>query len=493
MEVLRYPHEDCKSFFHWQGWGIGPITAKLETNYELLPFESSSRWMKEAKGPFHENAVEHFTCESELTYSPITQYVIPYPSASYPYQIQIPVVANKKILISHGYCESTGYSVYLPTGKWSGNVQHSICEVGPGGLPTITTMVTGSGNIITSFTKYKALSVTPYGTTQVNVSYHLDGIQSLTEVDFNIHTILDFKTVKMLEETSPRKPGSYSIDGSSKPFFWTLESHDWLNPIELREKMSQVADTLSLGITQLPEKNFGELASDASAKMNSINLNMIEFIKDLRKPKELIPKLANLGKLKGMANEYLRAHYGILPTISDLKEIHRAVLRRKPYIDFNGFTIVQKSYSATKSEGEITYTLEQHAKLAIQNEDSGLQGAVSSLESIGVFPTLSNVWDLVPYSFVVDWFVDIGQVLERVDGIHRLLRFNIRYTTLSRKRTSTMVIHPSQDLPISGFLSLRKYHRWTMVKVPLPPLSLQPSADASTHWLEASALLLQRK
>lgn len=242
----------------------------------------------------------------------------------------------------------------------------------------------------------------------------------------------------------------------------------------------------------LPGVHMGDLAAKASEGVNRSNVNMIAFLKDLRKPQELIPKLRNLTKLKTHSSNYLAINYGVLPTISDLQGIMGALKKIKPYIDTNGFSTYNAVHSEAETIGKFSYDLEQRIKIAIDKEDSQFIDVLNKLESSGFAPTLENIWDLVPYSFIVDWFIDIGGFLERVDTTFRLERMNIRYATKSYKRTTSVVLVPGPSMPVSGTLSVVNYQRRTDGHSPLPPLSLSSENKLPSHWLEATALIIQR-
>jgi hypothetical protein len=242
----------------------------------------------------------------------------------------------------------------------------------------------------------------------------------------------------------------------------------------------------------IPDKDYGDLAMDAAKKVDRNNVNMIAFLRDLRHPGEMIPRLKNLKSLKGLSSNYLSVDYGILPTISDLQNIIAAFKKMGPYLDKNGFKTYSAGFTESKAEGEYSFSLEQHLKLAIDNEDDLFQQLTEELDSWGFLPTLTNVWDLVPYSFVVDWFVNVGDLLERVDTRLNLLQYNIRYVTMSRKTITTKKIGGSVIAPFYGTVQVVDYHRWVSDQCPLPPLSLGLTFQDFNHWLEAGALLLQR-
>lgn len=239
-------------------------------------------------------------------------------------------------------------------------------------------------------------------------------------------------------------------------------------------------------------KDEGDLAMEASAKVNRNQVNMIAFLRDLRHPMEMVPKLKNLTNLKGLSDNYLTVEYGILPTIDDFKSIHEACKRIKPFLDKNGYKTYTAGFSDSLNTGTIKYTTEQHIKLAIDDDDVELIHLVNQIDSMGFLPTLENIWDLVPYSFVLDWFIGVGNLLERVDSRLRLARLNIRYVTSSRKATAETEISPTSAFPYSGTIKLVEYRRGVSSQCPLPALSLQTTYQEFSHWLESGALLVQR-
>lgn len=240
-------------------------------------------------------------------------------------------------------------------------------------------------------------------------------------------------------------------------------------------------------------KHYGELAMSASGKIASNQANMYEFISELRNPKQLIPKLKNLGRLKNAAENYLTLNYGILPTISDLKEIFGAFKKSK-YYDKNKFSVVT---AVDHQHVEVGLNREfesiRRLKLAVGDNDSQLEKILSNMENMGVLPTFQNLWDLVPFSFVIDWFVDVGNFLERVDSRLRLARLDIQYVTQSQKSIRTVYSNVLDDEIIVGSLKKVHYSRWTSNQSPVPPLLPEFKPSFQNHWLEAGALIVANR
>jgi hypothetical protein len=241
----------------------------------------------------------------------------------------------------------------------------------------------------------------------------------------------------------------------------------------------------------ISDYSYGDLAMEATNQANANSVNMIAFLKDLRHPTEMIPKLRNLTKLKTLAHNYLTVDYGILPTISDLQSIWRALHKVAPYVDSKGHTTYSAGHSETKNIGDVSYSLDQHIKVAINDEDISFVEIINKIDSAGFLPTCENLWDLLPYSFVVDWFVSIGDFLARIDSRQRIARLGVRYTTASRKTTATSSLLATPSFPYTGSATTVVFNRWVSDQCPLPTLSVSASTDFN-HWLESGALLIQR-
>jgi len=282
--------------------------------------------------------------------------------------------------------------------------------------------------------------------------------------------------------------------GTERPKAYRSRTQKSLSISSLKLAVNSLVDRSLKGVeSPLPSKDFGDLAMEASQKVNAINANMIAFLRDLRRPQDMIPKLKNLESLKGISGNYLSVQYGLLPTISDIKEILGAFKKVAPYVDRNGYQTYSAVHSESSSSSSYFYERTQRIKIAIENEDSAMQDLANKIESAGFSLTLQNVWDLIPYSFVLDWFIDVGSMLERADTRMRIMRLNIRYATMSVKDTIGIQVNPKNiTASVTGTVQVVHYHRWTDDHCPVPPLSLAKTPTPFNHWLEAGALLMQR-
>lgn len=249
--------------------------------------------------------------------------------------------------------------------------------------------------------------------------------------------------------------------------------------------------------------SYGDLAAEAAQAYIGTDLNMIEFLSDLRHPTELIPKLDNfkkvlrdkdkLLKMKRVSGEYLRVQYGILPTVRDVRKIWSSYRRNRPYFDKNGFQTVHAGVSQGITWLGVPVDITRRLKLAIMNNASEFSNSLDAFDRIGLLPSFDRLWDLVPYSFVVDWLLPVGSALEVHTAKKRIERYNIKYVTMSHKEVATLEFGSTSLSSFYGSIQLVQYHRWTSDQCPVPTLSLQFSTTGSSHWLEASSLILQRR
>jgi len=116
------------------------------------------------------------------------------------------------------------------------------------------------------------------------------------------------------------------------------------------------------------------------------------------------------------------------------------------------------------------------------------------LRSIDLDLTLENIWDLVPLSFVVDWFTGFGDLLDRMDQMSEVDSYDIRQTGLSVKTTKSLIYRQTSGrTDWHGRISATYYKR-SYLALPIQPslTSYRTSNQKFDHWLEGTALVVQR-
>lgn len=241
----------------------------------------------------------------------------------------------------------------------------------------------------------------------------------------------------------------------------------------------------------VPNSGWGTLARNAYSQIQTWSGNGIAYLRDIREVRKQLEGLSDIvrmfgtaGKLtKAIATAYLTWHYGAKLTISDTKKLITEMNRyqRTHNASFRHFSsVAEDTYDGVHREFRYEAFVAPH--------DSRVSSLLGFLRDFDLLPTAENLWDLVPFSFVVDWFVNVGDILSALDLASELSQFEISYVGYSVKTRE-----PVDPLPgLAGEVTMRTYRRWYRHK-PMPPSIPSVSTPTSfDHWIEGSALVVQR-
>lgn len=134
------------------------------------------------------------------------------------------------------------------------------------------------------------------------------------------------------------------------------------------------------------------------------------------------------------ANAWLGWKYGVSPLMSDLYASYTELKKQceKPLT-----RCVRKSKTAYLNETreispERFKTIDAYYKIQkimyVEIDSAGLAWASDH----GLTNPLSLIWELTPYSFVVDWFIDIGSFLQSLD-LPAIVKRSVVYTTVKQR------------------------------------------------------------
>lgn len=124
-------------------------------------------------------------------------------------------------------------------------------------------------------------------------------------------------------------------------------------------------------------------------------------------------------KTTDVSGRWLELQYGWLPMIGDTfeavkayAELHKnrsetVVVKKSINGTYNG------SQSPTNWSGDGTWIYRKRIEYEMQE-------SLSAARSLGLVDPLSVVWEVVPYSFVIDWFIPIGTFFDNLSVIPKL-------------------------------------------------------------------------
>lgn len=487
MVVVDYPDSTCRKFFMHEYLLFGPIDSNCSYSAFQVELPLEGERFETKKGIYGENDIVHSTFYGRIYYYPVLADCAPLPIAEYPRKLRVPITESPGYVdaLCGFACPNVGMLTATLATQYS---QYAIDRIDANWQ--ITRLIAWKSTPGRCYVYKTSITLTGWtSSTQVRADVLTQSSIYPVEAPFDCSREASYEQIKSLEGLVTKwSPVSRTI--KSFPVY-TSKPSGTLSPAKLAQNLEIFADSVMMSDFQIPLKDYGDLAANAVNQRKRIDTNMLAFLRDIPNSKDLIPRLKNLLSLKTHAGNYLAVNYGILPTIDDCKKIIGAFKDRIPYLDKYGHEILRASHTEKLDTGETTYELSQYVKVAVANEDSEFLRLCEEIDEYGMMPTSENLYDLVKFSFVLDWFIDVGGFLERIDQNQRLLRCNIPYVTLSDKRSVTGVLRQNPALPLLGPVRWSYYHRWVQSQCPLPPITLSLTPTTSNHWLEAGALLIQ--
>lgn len=248
---------------------------------------------------------------------------------------------------------------------------------------------------------------------------------------------------------------------------------------------------------------------------SSLMLSLIRSARSRRSWQQFMNKtihdIRRAGPLSTAAREYLTYIYGFKPLMSDIYALAEMAKKQA-----NETLLLRASASAMRSSrckprklGPFSYSemsilggsYTQRVKCTIWARIDPNAQHVRALNQLGLLNPAGVAWDLVPFSFVVDWFCPIGPVLYAmtapagllfVDGSiscrtseTAIVSFKTDTTAVSYTKSS---LPPKYERPMTLNRNLESYVRQTLATWPQPGLWLDPDPFRVDRPLKALAL-----
>jgi len=253
----------------------------------------------------------------------------------------------------------------------------------------------------------------------------------------------------------------------------------------------------------------GERRQTASMLSDAV-VNLAKAVKSLKQGnvKQALRRLVPQNS-KELANTWLLVQYGVKPLLSDIDgaakhlamgekvsfnvQVKKPVLvpRAKVHSESVSTDVKCTTDVYVDAEGSVSYK----AKLRCN------EPLLRDLSRLGFTDPLSLVWELLPYSFVADWFIPIGDYLANMDAFSSVelvyctkTVFLKENTTFERRFGGRDDNGYTWDTAISGFTT-QKIYCVREVLTTVPPLPVPSFKDpvSRDHLLNAIALLRQLK
>lgn len=206
------------------------------------------------------------------------------------------------------------------------------------------------------------------------------------------------------------------------------------------------------------------------------------------------PRSSRLSQ-KDVAGRWLELQYGWLPLLSDVYEASKAyeALTKKPRKNLVRVNYTRR-FIHNSSESQPNWSCEGPA-MAGKRIIYEMTEQMSTERSLGLTDPLSVAWELIPYSFVVDWFIPIGTYLENLNTIPSL-RGRFLTTSLRRFSGSAVSVNPTYNWTVVPTTHVSQVYLdrtvSTSLTVPKPSFNSFEDAMSPKRIWNAIALAIQR-
>lgn len=247
----------------------------------------------------------------------------------------------------------------------------------------------------------------------------------------------------------------------------------------------------------------GALSQAAAEQATALDTNMFTLIPELLHLKSGVSSLLNqlkttLGKrsIRSLADLELSLKYGVQLTLSDLCEQARRITQRQTELRGYCRARSQLSHSGTANvAGEnIPYNIRYNLKVWYDpTPDDAVHRTIWTLLSYKAIPSLEDVWDIIPYSFVVDWLTNLSDTLSQVDANTLISALQVGSALFSRKACFALPARLIPDLrdSVHGVVQFSNYTRIDYGGL-VPPKPSFVGFQGFDNFVEAGAILIQK-
>jgi hypothetical protein len=333
------------------------------------------------------------------------------------------------------------------------------------------------------------LIVNPYGVGHLTYeisNFALGEEQPIYNLDYSGTHRIDF----VGKATCLSRPAVDGITGISNPLHVQLKNKVETYASDFRLKYKKEINELSPAVffstANAIEEYLGVLSSNYLENILQLDgifdvvpdaVKILGILKDVRS----MNLLGSGAKMLDVISEgVLAKSFAIDPTLRDIQEFSEKYDEVKKHVQqadmFGDRTLYGKFVFELPpgSLGRDQAVLVAKSKARVTFNDNSLLAAYMGGKALGILPTLSNLWDLVPFSFAIDWFYNIGQRLEDIDNRVFMMLLPCSHVVHSLYITTDFNDDEMSDLQISSpyprasdeYPGMRIYERFVSKRLP---------------------------
>lgn len=242
---------------------------------------------------------------------------------------------------------------------------------------------------------------------------------------------------------------------------------------------------------------WGRLSQDACDNAKALSQNLCATVIDAKEIPALLKTIKDLLAKKvtpkTIANAYLVYKYAIAPSISDGQEIYSAISGPGNKKRLDAYFVRSRSNFVSTDISGNNWNTSFNLKCYYLQENDAFAAIFQNMFSWGI-GSLENVWDFIPFSFVVDWFWSFGDMLAAQDT--RTFISTLPVTSVMQTRCDVTTINSSKlpygrNMKLFGNITIKRYRRCLSTRLLPPYVELSKPTNPLDHVVEGGALLIQ--
>jgi hypothetical protein len=238
----------------------------------------------------------------------------------------------------------------------------------------------------------------------------------------------------------------------------------------------------------------GNASLNAANGFDAIKSNVIANVTELPEVGSTIPNIISDIKspsARSAADAWLNYRYGDRLTYGDLQQMASSLREQYEVLSKD---IVRKKYGAASHQRQFhdcSQTISYSCEIIARNGGVDLESTLRRIDELGSLPNVARAWDLVPYSFVVDWFLNVSECASIIDSWFKTSRMDIVCCIQSVK--GEIIVPSSKLLGFGeGEIILTHYSRTVGREPAMPVMDLDHliTTPKAKNFLDGASLIL---
>jgi hypothetical protein len=236
---------------------------------------------------------------------------------------------------------------------------------------------------------------------------------------------------------------------------WASPGGRYLTDSEISRKFRKEILNLNYELNSAYYERISEMHATAFDSLNRFDGNMLALIPDLKNIGQgTVSVLTNLLESatnpRKLAHAWLSGRYGDRLTYGDLRSLFEGFQRdvwkcTKTTKYMLGRSRLSCNIHIAQQDVPVTYC----TRIAVQpNDYNRVMQMIREAYEWDYYPSLGNTWDLIPLSFVVDWFVNVSSIFESLDRMVQSRYYTVLKTCTGVKASYDSIVFPGTSITV---------------------------------------------